>query len=204
MKKLLYFSVVFFTIFYMNSNDINEPIKNPTHWLSSREEMLDILPKNGTVAEIGVSNGPFSEVILQMSNPEKLYLIDCWEIQPIKTYPEGGAWYAGVYQAVVNKFAGNKKVKIVKDFSVNAAKTFPDHSFDWVFIDANHTYEAVRADLEAWLPKIKKGGYLCGHDYCHYAYYGVIRAVNEFLIEHGLSMLYLTQEPFPSYVIRIN
>ncbi len=51
----------------------------------------------------------------------------------------------------------------VKD-SWDAAADFEDASLDAVFIDANHSVEAVRKDIAAWLPKIKPGGMLCGHD----------------------------------------
>ena len=59
-------------------------------------------------------------------------------------------------------------------------KTFPlyeDKTFDLIFIDADHRYEAVKKDIENWLPKLKKGGTICGHDYGNWE--GVGRAVNE-------------------------
>ena len=51
---------------------------------------------------------------------------------------------------------------------------------DMVFIDANHEYEAVKADIQTWLPKVRDGGILCGHDYDE-AFSGVIDAVKELL-----------------------
>jgi len=60
--------------------------------------------------------------------------------------------------------------------SVEASKLYNDNSLDFVFIDADHRYEAVKADIAAWSPKLKIGGFLGGHDY----WWGdVNRAVNE-------------------------
>ena len=60
-----------------------------------------------------------------------------------------------------------KKSNIIKirKTSVEAAKDFAGNSLDAVYIDAEHDENNVRADIQAWLPKIKKGGYLSGHDW---------------------------------------
>ena len=62
--------------------------------------------------------------------------------------------------------------------TVAAAEHVEDEWADFVFIDAGHSYEAVRADIAAWLPKVRPGGWFGGHDY-HSAHPGVIRAVDE-------------------------
>jgi hypothetical protein len=56
-------------------------------------------------------------------------------------------------------------IKPIRMTSVDAAKLYEDNSLDVVFIDAGHTYEAVKSDVAAWLPKVKVGGILAGHDY---------------------------------------
>jgi predicted O-methyltransferase YrrM len=63
--------------------------------------------------------------------------------------------------------------------STEAAKLYPDHSLDFVFIDAQHDYESVCQDIDAWLPKIRQGGVIAGHDYNHDGDWGVGRAVRE-------------------------
>ena len=63
----------------------------------------------------------------------------------------------------------------------------PDGFFDFVFIDANHSYEAVREDVAAWAPKVRSGGIVSGHDYYpgkSYKQCGVIQAVDEYVAAH--------------------
>lgn len=48
--------------------------------------------------------------------------------------------------------------------SVEFARTVPDNFYDYVFIDGDHSYAAVRDDIAAWYPKVKTGGLFCGHD----------------------------------------
>jgi predicted O-methyltransferase YrrM len=71
--------------------------------------------------------------------------------------------------------------------SVEASKLYADNSLDFVFIDANHSYEFVKDDINAWYPKVKKGGILAGHDYIK-LWSGVIQAVDEFILKHNYSL----------------
>lgn len=64
--------------------------------------------------------------------------------------------------------------------SLQASKLFENESLDFVFIDASHDYENVKADILAWMPKVKKGGILSGHDYNKH-WPGVIQAVDELI-----------------------
>jgi predicted O-methyltransferase YrrM len=59
-----------------------------------------------------------------------------------------------------------------------ASRVMPNRSLDFVFIDADHSYEAVRQDIADWTHKVKPGGWVGGHDYSR-KFPGVIKAVNE-------------------------
>jgi predicted O-methyltransferase YrrM len=72
------------------------------------------------------------------------------------------------YNFVVNRLnevGCNHFVELIKSDSCAAASLFENESLDFVFIDGNHWYDYVNKDIEAWLPKIKKGGIISGHDY---------------------------------------
>ena len=71
------------------------------------------------------------------------------------------------------------QLHVLRMTSIEASKLFTKGYFDMVFIDADHSYEHVKADIEAWLPLVKEGGLLAGHDYGARKHAGVKRAVNE-------------------------
>jgi hypothetical protein len=66
--------------------------------------------------------------------------------------------------------------------SLAASMKYPDVSLDFVMLDAGHDYGDIRADIDAWWPKVKSGGILSGHDFSHY-FPGIVRAVCETFAE---------------------
>jgi len=79
---------------------------------------------------------------------------------------------------------GQLSLHAVRDRSEQAYRFYPDQSIDVVFVDADHSYEATRESIEVWLPKIRPGGVICGHDYNLESWPGVVRAVDDFGFEH--------------------
>jgi hypothetical protein len=72
------------------------------------------------------------------------------------------------------------RIAIIRDWSAEAAMQIDDASLDCVFIDAEHTYEGVKRDIAIWLPKVRPGGWIGGHDYDNLPRFpGVRRAVDE-------------------------
>lgn len=89
-------------------------------------------------------------------------------------------WWMGTYEIFKSNTKRVKEyIKPLRMTSLEAAQTFNDQSIDFVFIDADHHYDNVKADIEAWYSKVKKGGVIAGHDYRE-ARPGVIQAVDEF------------------------
>jgi uncharacterized Rossmann fold enzyme len=144
---------------------------------------------NPVGAEIGVFKGELSRKLL-LRRDLTLYMVDSWTTEHTPEYTASGDFHAALsagtqencYQITrhVVHFAG-ERAKILRKDSREAAKDIPDGSLDFVFIDADHSYEGCRADIEAWLPKVKAGGFIAGHDYdnAKYPQWGVKRAVDE-------------------------
>lgn len=68
---------------------------------------------------------------------------------------------------------------VLRMTSLEASKKFSNRYFDLVFIDADHAYDRVKEDIDVWLPLVRKGGKLMGHDYNGHRSYGVREAVHE-------------------------
>lgn len=157
-----------------------------------RKRVLARLGGVKTIVEIGVWRGRFSDVLLSTMNPKKLYLVDPWiatsedEAEDALTTAKNGAQMEQIYNAVKNRFSNEieaGQVEIIRDYSANALTTFDDDSIDLIYIDGDHTYEAVKTDLDLAWKKIKPSGYIMLDDYHRRGWWGdgVLRAVHEFI-----------------------
>ena len=127
-------------------------------------------------AEIGVLQGDHARLMLDALNINKLHLIDSFVI----TWDyEDQEFQDNNLNFVLKRFKGLENVEVFHRDSIRASKSFQDASLDFVYIDANHLYEFVKADIDAWLPKVKKGGIIGGHDYDFQVAASVKRAVHE-------------------------
>lgn len=144
--------------------------------------------KPGAVgAEVGVYDGGMSNALFKLIPGLRLYMIDRWSVytpDQVAGDPEARmpkmtrrAWKRIRAQALA--VASNRKhdAIVCEMDSVEAAGKVADESLDFVFIDGDHSYDGCKRDIEAWLPKVKPGGWLMGHDYTIRP--GVKRAVDE-------------------------
>lgn len=137
--------------------------------------------ENPKVAEIGVSKGRLSRLLRQRTS--NLYLIDSWQEATSESYIATHDDHAMLTQKRHDKnyqLASEVDAIIIRKDSVEASKDFEDGFFDLIFIDADHSYEGCSRDIKAWLPKVRIGGWLSGHDYGD-RQFGVTQAVDELL-----------------------
>ena len=166
-----------------------------------------IVPTNSTCVEIGVDEGIFSKNIIDFLKPKQLFLVDPWEVgydknakhknylNELKHIPTAYSVKESMdrIQEKLSKEIEKKQIILIRDFSYNAVSTFPDNTFDFIYIDACHYYESVKADLNDYLPKLKENGLMCGHDYGgsydnpseEGAGFGVAKAVDEFVTQNN-------------------
>lgn len=156
----------------------------------------------GEGCEIGVLHGTFSKMILDSWDGRILHLVDPLIRQSPEVYMEitndtqdWGANLAAVERLVA---ASGGRAILHRKLSEDAVMEFTDGQLDWVFIDGNHGYNNIKADLNNWWPKIKCGGLMSGHDYFYdqgEADYlcGVKRAVDEFVSDRGFCIAGVTQ-----------
>lgn len=100
---------------------------------------------------------------VEIINSKKNIRFDC--VDPWEEVQDGQN-VGNIYE----KFISNTKrvshvINAIRKTSVEAAADHADESVDFVFIDGHHGYDSVVADINAWLPKMKIGGFLTGHDY---------------------------------------
>ena len=126
-------------------------------------------------AEVGVFRGRNAGRLLAgLPGLERLYCVDTWEsceeYQRVRRGSEDREAYVldfdeifACYKTAVAPY-GERAVAL-RMSSEEAAQQVPDESLDFVFIDANHAYEYVKQDIELWMPKLRPGGLVSGHDY---------------------------------------
>ena len=149
------------------------------------------LPMPIVGAEVGVFDGHTSENLLRALPELTLWMVDPW--RPFADQAVFGEMNAERFEHMLlaatwwTEFARDRRF-ILREASPQAADRFADASLDFAFIDGDHVYDAVCADIAAWWPKIRPGGLLTGHDYDIYldttGEWGVRRAVDEFVEHH--------------------
>jgi methyltransferase family protein len=179
------------------------------HAVRGRRWLLELLPKESAGVEIGVWRGDFSALVLAVVRPSRLHLVDPWRsaegahVGALFDRPQ--AELDGIAESVQARFAREiaiGQVVVHRQTSLDAVSAFADASLDWVYVDGDHTYEAVRADLGAYAPKVRPDGFVAGDDYREGGKYGggVKRAVDEVVASGALELVLQRDRQFLLHV----
>jgi len=132
----------------------------------------------GAIAEIGSYVGDSTEIFAQYF--EKVYSIDPflngYDDNDDSSHKYDMRIVEAQFDELCKQYPNIRKIKMKSE---NAVMLFHDNTVPVVYIDALHTYDGVNDDIWRWYPKIRKGGYLAGHDY-QGRFPGVIEAVHKF------------------------
>jgi len=172
--------------------EIEHNYKEIEGWFNMEDQYLELLnntPEGGIFVELGAYKGKSTSfIVTEMVNKGRniqFYTVDTFEGDSGSTDKKEVEAYKQVnVSKMYEEFKENtkhleNKFTIMVNYSYEAADYFLDNSVDCLFLDAGHSFEAVIKDIKAWLPKMKNGSIMAGHDYT--AWEGVGKAVRELL-----------------------
>ena len=179
----------------------------------TRFELLkSLVTPNSVICEIGVWKGQFAEQLLSLQ-PRHLILVDPF-VGTVSSGDENGnnvvdAYLPLEYLILNQKYKYDPKVILFRGYSHELLPHFAKQSFDIIYIDGDHSYQGVKNDLALARQLVKRGGYICGHDYemnpnktKNNYNFGVKQAVDEFCQQHNLQIHAKGMDGQVSYAIQ--
>lgn len=158
-------------------------------FLASRNDLVDQLPHRARVAEVGTYRGDFARHVLGTCDPSELHLIDL------------------DFSLLDPKVAADPRVTLHKGNSHEVLGGLADGTFDWIYVDGDHSYEGASRDAAAASTKVRPGGYLVFNDFAHadpyLGAYGVHRAVTEFAVARRWKFVWWAYEPHGLYDVAL-
>lgn len=154
----------------------------------NRRDLCRLIPDGSVAVEIGTLFGAGAALALSNSNAKAFYTIDKWGVKTGGISKIKNSFKNIIFEEIAKaQLRPFKNCHILKLDSVEAADEFPDKSVSWLFVDGDHSYGGVHRDLKAWIPKMKPGGIIAGHDYNRAE---VKKAVDEFLTKVNVTIDY--------------
>ena len=165
------------------------------HWREGQEDAVRTFPEGSTFVEVGSYLGrslcSLADVVRGSGRDYTVIGVDTCRGSGAEGLGDvdahgpaaehGGGTFAGLLHRNVIACGFVDAVHIFISSSPKAADFFPDGSLAWVHLDARHDYDSVKADIEAWAPKVTSGGWLSGDDYDERVWPGVVAAVRDTL-----------------------
>lgn len=161
------------------------------------------------VAEVGVESGNLTGRILNTTEVDVYYAVDPWKVyiesydRPPKEHEKKQSYWDSLYEKVVNIQKSFPQLEILRMTSVMGARKLmleelKSEPLDCVYIDAIHDAENIAKDLYCWLPLVKEGGVVSGHDYIR-RFAGMCAALDQILGDELNLILVNPDRPATAY-----
>jgi hypothetical protein len=177
---------------------VGEELEGVVKAVERREDFADLCNRRGLarIVEVGTDHGAFAAAFLaRWKVPGFMWCIDHYERCPHTPFDRT----ADLVMACIAMAPYSDRCRIVRGRSLDiAAKCGVKWAPQFVYIDAEHDYESVKADIAAWWPFLMSGGILAGHDYDKAVLPGVVQAVDEFSKVNDIET-FVTREALPSW-----
>lgn len=169
---------------------------------ADRETAIDMIPRGGRVAEIGVALGGYSEVILRKLQPSRFDAFDLFRLHEEDRFwgKTSAEWFSGRThrEHYEHRFRAAIEAGIMHTHEGDSSLLLagmPDASYDMIYIDGDHSYQGALRDAEVAARKLVPGGFLIFNDYIMADHvtgvpYGVVPVVNEFCANRGWTVAY--------------
>jgi len=185
--------------------------------LANRHELPVLLNRRGllgSAVEIGVRAGEYSATILERWNGRLLISVDPWAEAPAGDYLDianvDSATHEQLHAVARSRLARfGDRSEVWRMTGDDAAERISPRSLDFVYLDARHDRSSVEHDLATWLPRVRPGGVLAGHDYLDgdfppHGDFGVRSAVDGYFAGAGLRVhATLADRPWVSWFVLI-
>ena len=150
-------------------------------------------------AEVGVAEALYSVVLCEKNPGLHLYAVDLWDTYFMDSRKLKNREMQDKCWEISHRRLAPYNVTYIRKPSVEGAKDIEDGSLDFVYIDADHTFDFVMQDLIVWAKKVRRGGIIAGHDYYRFRGAGVVDAVNTYTHAHQVQEWFVCDERETSF-----
>ena len=163
----------------------------PHGWFHHGELVLELIEqlRPQTIVELGTWRGASAIAMARLARTwgGVVYCVDTWMGEVNGGVESGPPAMLGEVGRNIVAAGVASSIRLIPALTVDAAAWWTG-PIDFLWIDADHTYDAVRADLEAWVPHVRIGGLFAGDDYGHTLYPGVAQAWDRWADERGQAL----------------